>query len=492
MEENTFSLYKLKEPTNESIIITFTPGASNNEYEIIVYRDKREEKREKVNGKKDIVLDKSGIYNIEVIIDGETIKSGEYIIDKEAPSIELTSKVITIKQGKSFNPNDYIIVKDNIDKDLKIETNYNSLDLNKIGTQTITYNVYDRSGNKVTKTVIVNVKKNNDNALMIYQGIFITFIIGLSLFIIWFKRKQRVFNRVSKYSVQGIKETNQTFMDYVLEFYMKILKFVVRIIDSTSYFKNKGIRYNKYVPLSMLKVKNGITLIANKFVFGALFLIAAMFSKVFLGDIVTIDEVLVIYIIGYFLPDIKYIISYRKYHDKIEDDLLESVVIMNNAFKVGASPEQAIKVVGDEMTGVMRREYKQMYAEIKFGLSINDAFMRFSERLNLKEAEYIAASLEILNETGGDVVKIFDSIEKNLFNNRKIKNEYKALTGSPKMISNFLFVLPIIFVIIILIINNEYFNPLFKSSIGLFLIGLSILLYIMYILVIKKIFKIRM
>lgn len=492
MEENTFSLYELKEPTNESIIVTFTPGASNHEYEIIVYRDKKEEKREKVNGKKDIVLDKTGIYNIEVIIDGEIIKSGEYIIDKEAPSIELTSKVITIKQGKGFNPNDYIIVKDNIDKDLKIETNYNNLDLNKIGTQTITYNVYDRSGNKVTKTVIVNIKKNNDNALMIYQGIFITFIIGLSLFIIWFKRKQRIFNRVSKYSVQGIKETNQTFMDYILEFYMKILKFVVRIIDNTSYFKNKGLRYNKYVPLSMLKVKNGITLIANKFVFGALFLIAAMFSKVFLGDIVTIDEVLVIYIIGYFLPDIKYIISYRKYHDKIEDDLLESVVIMNNAFKVGASPEQAIKVVGDEMTGVMRKEYKQMYAEIKFGLSINDAFMRFSERLNLKEAEYIAASLEILNETGGDVVKIFDSIEKNLFNNRKIKNEYKALTGSPKMISNFLFVLPIIFVIIILIINNEYFNPLFKSSIGLFLIGLAILLYIMYILIIKKIFKIRM
>ena len=192
------------------------------------------------------------------------------------------------------------------------------------------------------------------------------------------------------------------------------------------------------------------------------------------------------------MPDIKYLILYRKYHDKLEEDLLESVVIMNNAFKVGASPEQAIKIVGEEMNGTMQKEYKQIYAEIKFGLSINDAFARFSERLNLKEAEYVAASLEILNETGGDVVKIFDSIEKNLFNTRKIKNEYKALTGSPKLISNFLFVLPIIFVIIILMINNEYFNPLFKSSVGILLIVVAIALYIMYILIIRKILKIRM
>ena len=139
-----------------------------------------------------------------------------------------------------------------------------------------------------------------------------------------------------------------------------------------------------------------------------------------------------------------------KRFEKLEDDLLESVIVMNNAFKVGASPEQAIRIVSEEMSGTMAKEYKQIYSEIKFGLSINDAFKRFSERLNLEEAKYIAASLEILNKTGGDVVKIFDSIEKNLFNKRKIKNEYKALTGSPKLISNFLFVLPFIFIILIL------------------------------------------
>ena len=42
-----------------------------------------------------------------------------------------------------------------MDANPRIESNYNSLDLYKIGAQTITYELYDESGNKASKTVIV-------------------------------------------------------------------------------------------------------------------------------------------------------------------------------------------------------------------------------------------------------------------------------------------------------------------------------------------------
>lgn len=491
--DSKFSIVEQK-PTNENINITFTPGTNINEYEIIIYKNEKEYKKEIIseNKTKNIYLNETGIYQIEVKSEEETIKSGKYIIDKEAPVIEFTKKVITIKQGKTFDPNSYIIIKDNFDNNPNIKTNYNELDLKKVGAQTITYEVTDESGNKTTKAIIVNIRKNNDNILMIYQGLLGLFIIFLSLLTIWFQKKKRKFDRVNKYSVQGIKENNKSLLDYFMNIYMEVLKFVVKILNSSHVFKKNGERYNKYVPLSNLNIKNGITLIAHKIIFGLVFLIICAFSKAMLKDVITISEALVIYIIGYYLLDIKYIILYKKYHKQLEEDLLESVVIMNNAFKVGASPEQAIKIVSEEMNGTMQKEYKQIYAEIKFGLSINDAFTRFSERLSLKEAEYIAASLDILNETGGDVVKIFDSIEKNLFNKRKIKNEYEALTGSPKLISNFLFILPVVFVILILMINPEYFNPLFQNALGLILILFALALYILYIIIIKKIFKIRM
>lgn len=192
MEENTFSLYELLEPTNESFIVTFTPGGAVQNYEVILYKDGIEYKKEEIkeNKKIDILLNETGTYNINVLIDDKIIKSGNYIIDKEAPVIEITKKVITIKQGKKFNPNDYIIVHDNYN-DYTIETNYETIDLNKIGAQTITYKVKDKSGNLTTKSVIVNIKKNNDTTLKIYYGIFSLFILFLMFLLVWYQKNKK-------------------------------------------------------------------------------------------------------------------------------------------------------------------------------------------------------------------------------------------------------------------------------------------------------------
>ena len=268
--------------------------------------------------------------------------------------------------------------------------------------------------------------------------------------------------------------------------------FVVRVLNSSNIFKKLGVRYNKYLCVSDLNVKNGLTLVANKFLFAIFFTIIVAFSKAMLNDVLRIEEAFLMFIIGFYILDIKYMLKYNAYKETLENDLLQSVVIMNNCFKTGMSITQAIETVGNEMNSVIGLEFRQMYSEIKFGLSIEEVFRRFSERIGLKEASYMSASLTILNKTGGNIVKIFDAIEKTLFNKRKIKNEYKALTGSPKLISNFLFALPLIFVLLIFFISPTYFNVFFTNILGIILFIIVVILYIAYIFIVRKIFKIRM
>ena len=40
---------------------------------------------------------------------------------------------------------------------------------------------------------------------------------------------------------------------------------------------------------------------------------------------------------------------------------------------------------------------------------------------------YLSSSLTILNRTGGNIVAVFDSIEKTLFDKKKLKEELKRL-----------------------------------------------------------------
>ena len=95
--------------------------------------------------------------------------------------------------------------------------------------------------------------------------------------------------------------------------------------------------------------------------------------------------------------------KYKIHRSRVENDLLQAIIIMNNAFKSGRSITQAIELVTKELEGPIAEEFKKMHLEISFGLEIDVVFKRLSERIELEEVSYLTASLAILNKTGGIV-----------------------------------------------------------------------------------------
>ena len=235
-----------------------------------------------------------------------------------------------------------------------------------------------------------------------------------------------------------------------------------------------------------------IDFISRKIITSFAFLFSAIIVQTLRFKLLNILELLIPLIIGYFLLDIIYAYKYYKYRKKIEKDLLQAIIIMNNCFKSGRSITQAINIVAEQLDGAIADEFKKMSLELSFGLEIEAVFKRFSERIKLEEAAYLTSSLSVLNKTGGNIIKVFTSIEKTLFNRQKLNLELKSLTGSSKIIMYVLTIMPVLFVIIISFINKDYFAPLFTSGMGFIIIGVILVLYIAYIVVVRKIMKVRM
>ena len=223
-----------------------------------------------------------------------------------------------------------------------------------------------------------------------------------------------------------------------------------------------------------------------------LFVIVAVFAKTLQFEVLQMYEVFIPFVFGYVLPDILFITKYNLHRTRIENDLLQAIIIMNNAFKSGRSITQAIELVTKELDGPIAEEFKKMHLEISFGLSVDVVFKRFSERIQLEEVTYLTASLSILNKTGGNIIKVFDSIEKTLFNKKKLKLELLSLTGSSKIIVYMLIGIPILFVVFISMISPTYFVPLISTPIGWIITGLILIIYIVYIVCVQKIMKVRM
>ena len=295
--------------------------------------------------------------------------------------------------------------------------------------------------------------------------------------------------RIAYYSLEPLKDDTISLSEYITKFYFNLLGKNRKILKKISYFNKKAKKYEKFIKYTHRDMFVAIDFISNKIMIMLLFLLLTIISGVFTTGI-SIFSLFISAVLGYYLLDIFLFFYYKRQTKLIENELLRSIIIMNNAFKSGKSTLQALKIAADDLPEPISDEFKKMYLDMKYGLSVDTVFDRFAKRVNLEEAVYLSSSLTILNKTGGNIVEVFSSIERTLFDKKKLNEELKNISASPKMVTRVLFIIPIVFTLIIYILNPAYFAPLFESTLGYMIIGIILLMFIIYILVLNRIMKI--
>lgn len=485
--------------TNKDIIVTYVPQTFVTSYQYIIYKDSVEQNVITVSNNKstDIKFDETGNYQIKIIAyhnNGySTYTTGTYQIDKESPIIDISQKTVNLDLGDHYNVYSNIIVKDNIDGDItkSVSTNIDSLNLNSFGKKKLVYTVSDKAGNISEAEVTLNISYDK-YLLNLNQIIVICLLFVLLIFLLILNRSVKLEKRLIQYTVKPLKDSTKSILDKLSKQINNLSYRISDFIDRFDTFRSSSKKYQKYVDAFSDGKYTAIDFISRKIITSFAFLFSAIIVQTLRFKLLNILELLIPLIIGYFLLDIIYAYKYYKYRKKIEKDLLQAIIIMNNCFKSGRSITQAINIVAEQLDGAIADEFKKMSLELSFGLEIEAVFKRFSERIKLEEAAYLTSSLSVLNKTGGNIIKVFTSIEKTLFNRQKLNLELKSLTGSSKIIMYVLTIMPVLFVIIISFINKDYFAPLFTSGIGFIIIGVILVLYIAYIVVVRKIMKVRM
>ena len=292
--------------------------------------------------------------------------------------------------------------------------------------------------------------------------------------------------RIARYSVRSDKENKEAFVSRVWNRYIKFVKKERKNIRKLLPTMTK--MYDKYSVGSKYKAEDYIT---HKLVISILFGLLTIVSQVIQGRFVTMFQLIFSLIMGFYLLDIYLIIATKINKKKIENDMLRAIIIMNNAFRSGKSTIQAVEEASKKLQAPIGYEFKKIYEEMKYGLSIDTVFDRFSKRVNIEEAEYLSSSLTILNKTGGNIVAVFDSIEKTLFDKMKLKEELKNTTLVSKLVVKILLFVPVVFVLIIYLLNPDYFKPFFDSSLGYFMLGIIIIMFIIYAYLLRKIVEVN-
>jgi len=327
--------------------------------------------------------------------------------------------------------------------------------------------------------------------VFVIQMLTITILFVIIFFLLRESKSIKYQKRFERFALLSVRDYEKSFFDVVLFKIWKFIHCLSAILSKSVVLKKYSEKYERHITFEEKDVKSGIDYIAIKFLTAFCLVILNLVTLMFQYSNIRLIGCLFAFLIGFFLPDIYLSLQFKKKRKRVEDDLLKAIIIMNNSFKSGRNIMQAVDIVKTELDGPISDEFKKIYMDMTYGLSIDVVFQRFYERVKLEDAKYITSSLTLLNRTGGNIVRVFSTIEKSFFDKKKLKNEMKSLTAASIFVFRVLIILPFLFAFLIFLMNPTYFNPLIETPLGILILILIVLLYTLYVLTIYKVLKVK-
>lgn len=183
---------------------------------------------------------------------------------------------------------------------------------------------------------------------------------------------------------------------------------------------------------------------------------------------------------------------------KKEDRLAASVAqlpqaleTMTNGMKSGFSFLQSMQLVAKEMPDPIGLEFTKSIKEINFGLPLEVALNNLLERLPNKDLEIAVSAVLIQRSTGGNLVRILETIQETISERVKMKDELKALTAQGRISAFIITALPLVLGVLLNVMNPHYFDSMFAHPLGWVLLGTGVLSGLLGWIFIQKIVTIE-
>ena len=330
-----------------------------------------------------------------------------------------------------------------------------------------------------------------ENLFTVVQFLLIIGLLGVVVYIIKFKKTLALEKRITRFSTISLTDRPLSFFDKLNSKYNYLINKITKILSKSKILAKYSLRYDKYLDKTKVIRDKSMDIVSSKVLVSLIAFVITLISDVLRGQSFTLFQIILSLIVGFFIPDVFLVIKQKRKQKQIEEDLFKAVLIMSNAFKSGRSIMQAVEIVYKELDGPISEEFKKMYIDLTYGLELDVVFDRLSSRIKLDETKYMASSLVILNKTGGNIVKVFSSIERSFFERKKLNDELKSVTALSSFVFKILVAIPFIIFIMIYILNPSYFVPLVTTIIGKVLLIIILLIYVLYIVIVRRLIRIR-
>ncbi len=216
--------------------------------------------------------------------------------------------------------------------------------------------------------------------------------------------------------------------------------------------------------LNRLYTQSGIT--GNPLTFATTFLLAGLalaLLMTILLDFSALASLVVFLVVGLVLPLLVLRRARNKRIQKFAKQLPDALDMIVRSLRAGHPASVAIGLVAREMPDPLGTEFGIVSDEITFGLSMEQAVRKLSQRVGFEGLHLLSVSLSIQAKTGGNLTEILSNLSSVLRERQKLRMKVRALSAEGRVSAWIISLFPIVMFLILQLLAPSYYGAVWGN-----------------------------
>jgi tight adherence protein B len=173
------------------------------------------------------------------------------------------------------------------------------------------------------------------------------------------------------------------------------------------------------------------------------------------------------------------------------EQLPDNLQVLASALRAGHSFVGALSVVVDDADEPSRSEFRRVVGDEQLGVPLEDAIRSIVKRMDNEDLEQVALVAALQRRTGGNMAEVLERVTETIRERFELRRLVQTLTAQGRMSRWIVSALPVGLLLALSLINPEYMEPLFTTSVGRIALVVAAGMLIAGSLVIKRIVNIK-
>lgn len=243
-------------------------------------------------------------------------------------------------------------------------------------------------------------------------------------------------------------------------------------------------------PVQQLIVEAGLKYTAGAFVLASLVVSAAAAVSLWMMFKV-VAAAIIVGIAAAFLP--LFYVRYKrtKRLQTFEEQFPEAIDLIARALRAGHALTTGLGMVADEIPAPVGEEFRRLYDEQNFGMSLPEAMRAMARRVPVLDARFFVTAVLTQREAGGNLSEVLDNLASVMRERFKMKRQVRVASAHGRLSAWILSLMAPALAAILFVLSPNFMSVLWEDPWGLQLLLAAGMLQLIGTVIISRLVRIE-